>query len=87
MKEGLKRVIDLANRLKEAVEGCDCVIYVSIDGTNPDAKECGVQLYRPERCGAAGLHRYRTDEDGTAWLETGRYGIRLYGARHEEGEK
>lgn len=88
MDDKLKRVIELANELNQAVAECKCVISVSVDGKThirrPEMKSTsGVHISSPENHELDGLYVLRRDFDGTLWIATHEYGVALFGAAYD----
>lgn len=81
MNDNLKKVIELANQLQNAVDQLEesCVLAVNIyrkDDTLPS----GIHIYRPDRYDLDGLKFDYQDNDGDRWFHTDSYGVRVYGS-------
>lgn len=83
MEENLKRVIDLAAQLQEALAECPGVLSVHLH--NPGTRFDGVHVYRPE---VQDLGPMEADPayGGTGWVHAVIGGVRVFGALHESKE-
>lgn len=77
MNDNLKKVIELANQLQEAVNECDGVLSV---GINPkgDILPSGVHVQNQLACDLDGMEFSGQDMYGTKWFRTQRYGVPVY---------
>ena len=83
MEDSLKRVIDLAAQLREALAECPGVLSVHLH--NPGIPFDGVHIYRPET-----LHLGPMEDDPAygepGWVHTVIGGVRVFGMLHESKE-
>lgn len=80
MKDKLKKVIELANQLQEAVNECaDDVLSVDIYRSG-DTLTSGIHIYNPDPDKFDGMKFSGQDMYGNRWFENRSYGVRLYGA-------
>ena len=85
MNDNLKRVIELANQLQEAVLECENVLYVSV-GQEPNRANTGIHVYRPDTEDIQGMEFTDQDKYGNRWFCSTRYGVNVYGAVEGGGE-
>ena len=81
MNDNLKKVIELANQLQNAVDQLEesCVLAVNIYRKDYTL-DSGIHVYRPDRYDLDGLKFDYQDNDGDRWFHTASYGVRVYGA-------
>lgn len=81
MNDKLKKVIELANQLQNAVDQLEegCVLAVNIYRKG-DTLPSGIHIYRPDRYDLDGLMFDNQDDSGDRWFHTDSYGVRVYGS-------
>lgn len=80
MNDKLKKVIELANQLQEAVDECENkVLSVTIRPYNHDSAT-GVHIYKPNPGEFDGMEFDGQDKYGNRWFKSLFYGVRVYGA-------
>lgn len=84
MEESLKRVIDLAAQLQEALAECPGVLSVHLH--NPGIPFDGVHIYRPETLHLGHMEDDPAYNDGKRWVRAVIGGVRVFGALHESKE-
>ena len=85
MEESLKRVIDLAAQLQEALAECPGVLSVHLH--NPGIPFDGVHIYRPETLHLGPMEDDPAYNDGKRWVHAVIGGVRVFGALHESKEE
>lgn len=80
MTEKLKRVLELANELQEAVNECaDDVLSVTI---RPGGvwETSGVHIYKLKPWDFDGMSFRKQDDNGNRWFSTDSYGVPVFGS-------
>lgn len=80
MNDNLKRVIELANQLQEAVNVCaDDVLSVTIRPGGGWVAS-GVHIYKLKPWDFDGMAFRKQDERGNRWFSTDAYGVPVFGS-------
>lgn len=87
MNGKLKKVIELANQLQEAVDMCtDDLLSVTIRKKTAPINS-GIHIYNPAPGDFEGMKFERQDDDGGRWFSTDAYGVPIFGVVRGGGDQ